>query len=328
MSKPKIPDPNKAAQAGIVADVENFPFQYIIDAVAKTGGKYTDPKTGQVYDFTGLGDADNAAVVSDQMAQTLLDIQKGYGADFVKQRIADLQQSDPTGYAARKQLFERIMTDADAHPDRPLARDTQDLITQELQKGGKLDARETQQVQEGVRGGQVKRGIFLGNAAANQETGAIVNTGDQLKQQRQAEGAAFLQSGVSPEDVTYRRIQQSLANLGAFVNNETPEAQFGQLSGAQSGAAPFTSTGTPAAGLNPNAGAQGISNAFSIYQNNLSQGNPWLMAASTGINALSTANNLGFNPWAAPTISGAQNNAVGAEFNGWGASGTTGSYSP
>lgn len=303
MSKPKIPDPNQAAAAGAIADVENFPFQYIVDAVAKTGGKYTDPVTGQVFDFSGLGDADNAAVVSDQMAQTLLDIQKQYGGDYVKQRLKDLQQSDPTGYAARKQLFDRIMADADAHPDRPLAQDTQDLITQELQKGGQLDKRETQQVQEGVRGGQVKRGIMLGNAPAQAETAALINASDQVKQQRQAQGAAFLQSGVSPEDVTYRRIQQSLANLGAFVNNETPEAQFGQLSGAQAGAAPFTSTGAPAAALNPNAAAQGISNAFAIYNNQLSQGNPWLMAASTGVNTFSTLNNLGFNPWSPKTTS-------------------------
>ncbi|HXJ71998.1 MAG TPA: hypothetical protein VNM37_04055, partial [Candidatus Dormibacteraeota bacterium] len=151
---------------------------------------------------------------------------------------------------------------------------------------------------------------------------------DAVKQQRQQEGLSFLQSGVSPEDVTYRRIQQSLANLGAFVNNETPEAQFGQLSGAQSGAAPFTSTGTPAAGLNPNAGAEGISNAFLMYHNQLAQGNSVLGGISTGVNTLATANNLGWNPWSPATISRTQNNAIANEFNGVGAWGTTGSNSP
>jgi hypothetical protein len=47
---------------------------------------------------------------------------------------------------------------------------------------------------------------------------------------------------------------------------------------------------------------------------------------STGINTLSTATNLGWNPWA-PTISRSQNNAIANEFNGVGAWGTTGSNS-
>lgn len=308
MSSPKIPDANKAAVAGTIADAKNFPFQYAIDAAAQMGGKYTDPVTGQVYDFTGLGDADNAAIVSDQMAQTLLDIQKNYGADFVKQRLADLEQSDPKGFAARKELFARIMADAEKNPGRPMAQELQDTITQTLQRGGKLDARQTQQVQEKVRGKQVANGIILGNAPASAEAGAMVEASDAMLAQRQQQGMDFLTSGVSPEDVAYRNIQQSLSNLGAFVNNQTPTAQFGQLSGAQAGAAPFTSTGTPNAALNPNASAQGISNAFTQYQNNQSQANPWLAAMSTGVNAASAAMNLGWSPWTQTVPQSSYNN--------------------
>lgn len=308
MSSPKIPDANKAAVAGTIADAKNFPFQYAIDAAAQMGGKYTDPVTGQVYDFTGLGDADNAAIVSDQMAQTLLDIQKNYGADFVKQRLADLEQSDPKGFAARKELFARIMADAEKNPGRPMAQELQDTITQTLQRGGKLDARQTQQVQEKVRGKQVANGIILGNAPAGAEAGAMVEASDAMLAQRQQQGMDFLTSGVSPEDVAYRNIQQSLSNLGAFVNNQTPTAQFGQLSGAQAGAAPFTSTGTPNAALNPNASAQGISNAFTQYQNNQSQANPWLAAMSTGVNTFSALNNLGWSATAQTVPQSSYNN--------------------
>lgn len=292
-NSPDVPDPNEAAVAGTIADAQNFPLQYAVDAVAKMGGKWTDPISGKVYDFTGLGDAENNAVVSDQMAQTLLDIQKNYGAAYVKQRLADLQQSDPKGYAARKELFARIMADAEKSPDRPMAADLQAAITDTLQKGGKLDARQLQQVQEGVRGKQVAHGIILGNAPASEEAGAVVKASEAMRDQRQQEGLSFQTSGVSPEDVAFRQIQQSLANLGAFVNNQTPTAQFGQLAGAQNGAAPTTTTGTPSAALNPNAGAQGISNAFAQYNNQSSQANPWLAAASAGVNAAAVFNNLG-----------------------------------
>lgn len=294
---PKIPDPNDAAAAGALQETLNFPFTYAIDAAAKMGTRWTDPLTGQVYDFTGLGDAANQAAVSDQMAQTLLDIQRDYGAEYIKQRLADLKQSDPIGYAARKQLFDRILADAERNPDRPLAEATQDLIVQTLQRGGQLDARQRQQVQERVRGGQVARGITLGNAPANEETQAIVGASDELKRQRQQQGLEFLSAGVSPEDVEYRRIQQALANLGAFVNQETPAAQFRQLSGAQQGAAPFTSTGAPSTALDPNAAAQGINNAFLLYHQQLQQANPVLGALSTGVSTFNTMVNLGYNPW-------------------------------
>lgn len=302
MGAPDIPDPNKAAVAGTIADAKNFPFQYAIDAAAKMGGKYTDPKTGKVYDFSGLGDADNAAVVSDQMAQALLDIQKNYGADFVKQRLADLERSDPKGFAARKELFARIMADAEKNPGRPMAQELQDTITQTLRQGGKLDAKQTQQVQEQVRGKQVAHGIILGNAPASAEAGAMVEASDAMKAQRQQQGMDFLTSGVSPEDVAYRNIQQSLANLGAFVNNQTPTAQFGQLSGAQAGAAPFTTTGNPNAALNPNASADGINNAFAMWNNQQSQANPWLAAASAGVNTASMMMNLGWQPGGNQTV--------------------------
>ncbi len=197
---------------------------------------------GTVYDFTGLGQADNARAMSDKMAQTLLEIQQNYGEDFVRQRLADLEQSDPVGFAARRQLFDRILADVERDPNRPMADETQGLITDLLQKGGKLDAKQTEEVQQNVRGGQLRRGIYLGNAPASQEASAVEQAGEQMRTQRQQQALQFQTSGISPEDVQYRRIQQSLANLGAFTNNQTPTAQFQGLSAAGRGAAPFTTT--------------------------------------------------------------------------------------
>ncbi|HEX7653606.1 MAG TPA: hypothetical protein VF607_08870 [Verrucomicrobiae bacterium] len=303
MDSPSIPDPNKAAAAGAIADVANFPFKAQIDALAQLGGKATI--NGQTYDFTGLGNADQNAAVSDQMAQALLDIQKNYGAAYVKQRLADLQQADPAGYAARKQMFDRILADAQANPTRPLATDLQNQVQSLLAQGSRLTTgpgSETEAVQQGVRGQQVGSGIYLGNAPAAQEAAAVVQAGDQQQAQRQAQGLSFLQSGVSPEDVQYRRIQQSLANLGNAINGQSPVAEFASLSGAQSGAAPFNPGPTQSPALNPNAALQGLQNSAALYSGQVnwanSQVNPWTAGLATAANATSALGNLGWKPFA------------------------------
>ena len=293
---PKVPDQNEAAIAGAQADLANYPQNYMVNALAQMGGRQTI--NGKTYDFTGQGNADQSAKMSDQMAQALLDIQKNYGADYVKQRLADLQQSDPAGYAARKQLFDSIIADSNANPNRPMATALQSQVNDMLGTAGQLDQQALQEVQQGVRGQQQGRGITLGNAPANEENMAVVGASDNLRSQQQQAAQQYLSSGISPEDVTYRRIQQSLSNLGAFQNNQTPEAQFGQLSGAQNGAAPFNPVNyqNPAS-TNPGSAAQGLGFANSIYATNTgyaeSQANPWLTGLSTGINAAGAFGNMG-----------------------------------
>lgn len=311
---PDIPDPNKAAMAGLSADVANFPMEWMVNSLAQMGGKATIG--GQEYDFTGLGNADVSAKMSDQMAQALLDIQRNYGEAYIRQRLADLKQADPTGYAARQQLFDKILADSKANPNRPLAEDLQSEVNSMLQSAGQLDKRGMEQVQQGVRGKQVARGIFLGNAPTSQEATAVVQASQNLRDQQQAAAQSYLQSGISPEDVEYRRIQQSLANLGAFANGTSPQAQFGSLSGAQNGAAPFNPVNySNPASLNMGQSAQaGINFANSIYQTNNQQANPWLGAATTGINALGAYQNLGGQmPWVqTPMLS----NTVGTNVGG------------
>ena len=279
------PDPNQAAIAGAVADMENYPFEYQINSLAKMGGKATI--NGKLYDFTGLGDADTTAAMSDKMAQTLLDLQKQYGPDFIKQKLAELKAADPTGYAARQQLFDQIMADADASPDRPMNNRLQAMVQEELAKGGKLDARQTEQVQQGVRGKQLRQGIFLGNAATSEEAGAVVGAGEAERTKRQQQGIGILNSGVLPEDVQYRQIQQSLSNLGNFTNGASPTNQFQSLSSASNGAVPFQTGAANQASLNPNATSNGMNDALSLYsqQQNWanSQVNPWMAGISGGI---------------------------------------------
>lgn len=300
MSSPSIPDPNKAAIAGIQADAANFPFAWMINSLAQTGGKATIG--GKDYDFTGLGNADQSYAISDAMAQTMLDIQNNYGLEFIKQRLENLKQADPAGYAARKDLFDRIMADSQAHPDRPMAEDLQNQVTDLLSNAGTMDKQMREQVQGAVRGKQVARGIYLGNAPAAEEASAMVNAADNLRTSQQDEALNYLKSGVSPEDVEYRRIQQALANLGAFVNGTNPIAQFSSVGGAGNQAAPFNPVNysTPAQ-TDPNAAQTGMNFANTMYGYQSQQPNPFMAGLSTGINAFTAGQQLiaptpAFNP--------------------------------
>ena len=301
MGKGEVPEPpNYAAQAveGTRADLENYPFRYQIEALSRMGGKATI--NGKEYDFTGLGDSDNAAAMSDQMAQALLDIQRNYGAGFVDQRLRELERADPAGYAARRQLFDRIRAGATETPDRPLADSLQSEINAELSKGGALDSRQLEEVQQGVRGKQVSRGITLGNAAINEEGKAVASAGETVRAGRQQSALDYLGSGVTPEDVEYRRVQQSLANLGAFMGGTTPTAQFRTLSSAGNAAAPFTAAQPNQQRTDPMAARTGVNNALAIYSGqvnwNNQQVNPWIAGLSAGASALGTASDLGWKP--------------------------------
>jgi hypothetical protein len=287
-----IPDPADAAVGGIEADQLLAPYNYLINAAAQMGIKYTDPD-GVVHDFTGLGQADTAAVVSDQMAQTLLEIQREKSPAIIAQRLEELKIADPKGYEARQQLFDKIMADASANPDRPLSTATSQLIQDELAKGvGFSDNKQKQEVQDAVRGNQVGRGIYLGNTASSEEAKTVVGAGESLRNQRQQDALNLLQSGSAPEDVAYRQFQQTLANLGSFVNGQTPEAQFGQVSAANSGPVNFGTNGVNTNLFNPNAAGNGVSDAmqnFNTQQNyNQTQANPWLSSLSTSFNTVGT----------------------------------------
>lgn len=294
---PKTPDPGQAAAQGIRTDTELQPFSYKINAASALGIPITIG--GQTYDFSGQGSADLAAKVSDQMAATLLAIQKEKSPQIIQQRIEELKAADPQGYAARKQLFDRILADAQANPDRPMAEDLQRQVQQELAKGVSFDdARQEAEVKNAVRGGQVKRGVFLGAAPVTQEAAAMVNAGETLRNQRQANAMNLVSSGTSPSDVAYRRMQQSIGNLAAYRSGQSPTAQFAQVSAG--GAGPITVPGgMPATNtFSQGAAGQGLSNALDIYSGTMnwknSQANPWTAGLSVGANTMGVLGQTGF----------------------------------
>ena len=169
--------------------------------------------------------------------------------------------------------------------------------------GGRLTDREASEIEQSVLGGQVERGNFMGNAATMQRVKTIAGAADTKRAQAQQDALQFLVSGVAPEDVAYRDRQQDEANLGAFMNGETPTAQFGQLSGAQNQAAPFI-TGGFGTGTNPNAGQQAAQFNYQNWQaqNNFAQGqvNPWVTGLNMGIQATNTA--AAFGAFRSPNV--------------------------
>lgn len=292
---PTIPDPADAAVGGIQADQLLQPFNYIINAAAKLGQKITIG--GKEYDFTGLGQADTAETVSDSMAATLLELQREKSPALIAQRLQELKAADPKGYAARQELFDKIMAEARSNPDRPLSTATSKLIQDELAKGvGFADAKQKQDVQEAVRGKQVKGGIFRGEAPTSEEAKTVVGAGEQLRNQRQQAALDLVQSGSTPEEIAYRQMQQSLANLGSFVNGQTPTAQFGQVSAASAGPVKIGTGGVNTNTFNPNAAGQGVSNSLSNWNTsqtwNNAQANPWLSGLSTAFNTVGTVKQI------------------------------------
>ena len=335
MNGPKIPNPNAAAAAGLKQQIADYPFTDIISQLQQTGGDATliNPATGkpQDYNFTGAGTAENQNQVSAQMAQVLLNIQQGYGAAFIQQRLQDLQQADPTGYAAYGQLFDQIQKDIQqTPPDMPLSQTTQSAIQGVLTNSQSLSPEALAQVQNQARAGNVASGVYLGNAPAQTEANAVVNATDQQNQQAQDAAEKYLSSGVTPEDIQFRATQQNAADLGAFINGQTPTAQFGSLSGASGGAAPYPNTGYSQPTLNEGQAAQqGINESNSIYgiQNQISQGqvNPFsfgLNLAGQGVNLYNSAFG-GTNPWSTGVSPLQSGNALN-EFGGTGAAGMTG----
>lgn len=300
---PEIPTPQDPAISyinGMVEELKQFPLMRKVMAAAQTGEKVE--VDGTTYDFTGKGDADYQRKFADQMGQALLDNQKKYGSDIIKQRLTELERSDPEGFKARKDLYSRIIGSIQSGaPDYEAAMQLEGEVLADLERGAQLGPRRLKEVQEGVRGHQVARGGGYGTADTFQEAGVVEMAGRQQLNSAQQMALDFLRSGVSKEDKENRFNQQGMANLGAFLSGETPTAQFGQLSGAQNGAAPFF-MGQPIPGVNMNAGVQGMQNQFSAYLADANYASQQISPAFAGLG-------MGLQGAAAATAWMPQNNA-------------------
>lgn len=297
------PDPAAGYVAGINTDLETLPARRLIESMARLGESgYVDipgkggKTTRQFYDFTGLGESDVNRQVADQLTGELLQIQRELGPQFVEQRLRELELSDPAGAAMRRQLWSAIQESSSTMTDRSSNEELQRMILERIDRAGQLDPSVERELSQQVMGGQVARGNYLGNAAANQEAEYLGAASEAQKAQAQSEAMAFLTGGLAPQDAANRETQQDMANLGAFLSGETPTAQFGQLSGAQAGIVPFN-TGAPLPGVNANAGWQGVDYANQLYgvqqQAAANTVNPWVAGLSGALQGVNSWLNLG-----------------------------------
>jgi len=227
---PAAPNYAEANREGIMADIRTLPARKAIEAAAKMGGHGSITVGGETisYDFRGISDLDQQVTnleayrqSADSMAQTALDIQKKYGADFADQALKRIEESDPVGFKVRRRLAEMTLS--------------------ELEKGTQLSDEEVKFAEQAFRRSSAARGgPMLGTAPAIQETLSQYNMGRQLLTQRM--------------------------NMARSYVGQPQTAQFGQVAGAQQGAAPMMGQGLGAGiGLNANAGAQATSFASNIF---------------------------------------------------------------
>lgn len=235
----------------------------------------------RVADFTGHGDADTDAAINRAMNQAQLELEQKYGPDFIQQAKHELELSDPNGAAARKLLAAKIEEDSKATPDRPLANELDKQINDEVGRKGGITNDEDALMQSVLADRGSANGVGTGADYADMLTSGIL--GQQRREAQQQKGMSYLGSGVTPEDVQYRRSQQTMANEGAFLGGQTPQSQFANLSGAQNGAAPFN-RGPAMPTSNPNAGPAYAGYTAMNYGNQVNaannQVNPWLAGLS------------------------------------------------
>ena len=193
---PDSPSMAGANEAGVWADAETLAIRKLIANAAKFGKKVDlsvptfdakGNKTGSknvTYDFSGFSDADAtradlefARESADKMAETMLDVQKKYGKEFIQQRMEELKAADPTGYEVRQMLGEAAKED--------------------LALGTQLSPEMRNQVEQQERAAQAARGNIYGSAPAAAEAMAVGDAGFRMRQQRLANAASFL-SGTTP----------------------------------------------------------------------------------------------------------------------------------
>lgn len=249
-------------------------------------------------DFTGFGQADVQGRVARQYANVMQDLADKYGVQFAEEARKQLEESDPQGFAAREKMNELIQKQINEHPDRPVADLLQRQVSDQVNAGANLDPMESEVLASAVRDAQAARGQ---SGTSDSDFANPITTGLSGNQRQLAalqKGEGWLTSGATPEDVAYRREEQNLTNLGAFINGQTPEAQFRNLSGAQQGAAPFM-PGQPLAQMPDQAGTAGSAANFALgnWQTRMRQlagtANPWMAGLSSLISGAGALNSAG-----------------------------------
>ncbi len=258
-------------------------------------GQYVPEGTAYA-DFTGFGEADVQGKVARDTAQNILDLNAKYGPQFIEEALRQEELADPEGAAARRKLYELVMQQANEHPDRPVAELLDKQVAEQLTAGKGLDRMSGEMLDQAVRESQRSRGEEGQGGTDFAEPLTTGFQGQQRLSAAQQKALGWLTSGATPEDVQYRRGQQTLANLSDFANARTPQSQFQSLSGAQQGPAPYA-PGPAGPSANPNAGTVGQNAALSTWntknQFNQNQVDPWMAGLSSLLSGVNVAAGAG-----------------------------------
>jgi hypothetical protein len=235
------------------------------------------PESQAVSNFAGNSTADIQGTLMQQQIQGQLANAAQYDPQFIANKLAEEQQANPQGVAARADLYDQIQKQINTPPTSPVADTMNQQVQTQVNAGSGLTPEEQAALdsQVGAQGGN----------NPNFSTALTTGFAGQTRAQNNAnEGASWLSSGETPADIQYRAEQQNLANLSSYISGQTPESQFSQLSGAQSTATPSYSN-TPQPSFNLGAGQQGQQAAITQYgqqtQQAESQANPWSAGLSS-----------------------------------------------
>lgn len=262
----------------------------------KTGR--TVPENQAYADFTGFGEADVQGKIAEDYADLMIELGDKYGQQFVEEARKQLELSDPEGMAAREKMGQMIEQQAEETPERPVADLMEQQVGEQLESGNRLDAMSRDVLDASLQDALRARGQTgsVDQFAQPMETGLA---GDARRQAGIQKALGWLSSGATPEDVQFRREQQNLANMGAYIGGRTPQAEFANLSGAQQGATPMRG-GAPLPTMNQNAGQSSQQAALNDWQTQMgyeaNQANPWMAGLSGLLGVGSAAGKAGWQP--------------------------------
>ena len=256
------------------------------------------PESQAMTNYAGMSEADIQGTIMKKLAEgQIADAQK-YDSQFIASALAQEEQANPQGVEARKMLYDDIQKQIKNPPVSPVSNEIQRQVSEKVAAGSGLTAEEQQMLDASIkeRGGTTPGADFSSPLTTGQ-------AGFKREMANAGAGTSWLSSGQTPEDIQYRSDQQNLSNLAAYISGQTPQSQFKELSGAQSGPTPNYTGTTPLPSSNTGAGAQGASAAVTGYGQQvkaaLNSVNPWIAGLSGVLGAANTAGAAGYKPLAA-----------------------------
>lgn len=266
------------------------------------GGKYANlgtpeiknknvhvPAGPQTFDFTGYGTADAQGKLAESMAQIQLALSQKYDSQYIDEALKQEREADPESFAARERMNDLIHEQINRPVNAPVAEELNRQVQQEINAAqeGALDPQMREVLlQGGNEALKARGGASATNAPDFEQPLTTGFAGTQRILDAIGKGTSELGSGQTPEDIAYRREQQDLANLSAFMRGQTPQSEFKSLSGAQQGPTPFDPGQALPLSPDNSRGAQAAAiNSWQTQMNAAAnQTNPWMAGLSALLN--------------------------------------------